>query len=799
MIDLRSDLNSEIHSCLTAENVTPCPLAGATEVITTPYFPVRMTSYSLFEKHEPNSVLWRANTMGKRFPLKVHVIKESSQLRNLRSCQMEAVEAITNYFKTGTILKDYDTALKLEGEEEDEGGTKVGRGGKKRKSDDVSNGLTEDPFHPCCMFQPEPMLKRNCKVSMPPGSGKSAVIVSLILTQPGMTLVITDSFENGKQILKTLVENTNAHYYMDVRLFVSDEKIRTLDSTLSKFALNGSNGVNAEDVMRKHILNGAGGVLIVDNIFFRGSVTEVDRRKNVRNRIAQSFWQLVIVDEADAVFTDNTRSIFDEGVHVADQGMRLKMRFKNSVSLSGTWLNVRNDKDLEWIDKNTGPMIYKTLSVDNEKMGYVSKMAVATILCKDSSDEHKTRLQSNDNLHIEPIMGLSLDKLKALEAIVKLHTFNGHKIMIFTNRKKQAQAVEGLFPGSRFVTGSTPSVSKAEAAQLFKTNKGGLWITTEILSRGADIPDVSVVINLANKGESPRDLYQRMGRAMRRAIFSRGWFYDILTPKHSKLADNCTFEDVKNARRYGVLKQEGYGERHLVIKSDDLPNLVAWQLCKETLKVPDDHKACKLFVDYSNLPFATDNPIVNVSLLLLLTEQEKSEPKPVKQTKGKNPETEHRIALLKAFRKEQNSRKGRASTSKTSDTTATRRPVTTLSTSVTEFQDAERIEQLAVYEGLEVGQDILSRSAESIHSEAKKIMVEAHRKRTEDQDMEGLLSTYDTAEERIDAEKTVQECCTFLYEIERVDNQFVTQKELDISLLSVKQETAKMTARVRGV
>ena len=437
---------------------------------------------------------------------------------------------------------------------------------------------------------------RGCKLSIPCGGGKTAIIILLALLHGGPTLVITNNAENALQIVKTIISETNIHLFAKVKLIRLKtngtkqvcESSRPSTGGKQKLPLSEEDRILEDCIVkdtfvtdgepnRRHFLpNGAcHGITVLDFQSYKELPKSSDGRTSFRQKLYQSFWPLVLFDEADSVFTHDTQKAFGEGVRLDFDdndglGQRTRIvpfRFKHAVYMSGTWF--RGDEAGREFLRNAGKTLYVERGVDLERRGLLAKVRVTTIVCKD--DEWAAPFMDEN----QQLRGASPDKCRILELLVTLHLYYGHKIMIFSRYLSQVATLRNMFPSAFVVDGASPDRERLKRD--FLSKKGAIWATTSIGSRGFDTPDVSVVINFANYGESPAKLSQRMGRALR-DFYQQAWMYDLVSGKDQNWCKSGIIDDIRMAERYAILKHDGYLPRMNVLLSEDVRGRVMQNL-----------------------------------------------------------------------------------------------------------------------------------------------------------------------------------------------------------------------------
>lgn len=445
----------------------------------------------------------------------------------------------------------------------------------------------------------------SCKMSVPCGGGKTAIMLLLAIIHGGNCLIVTNNVENALNILKTIIFQTNIHLVAPVRLirpaandkqFASEKKGKNnQDQAFVNSFIVKEDSVSDGDASRRHFLSNSGinGVTIADVCSFKAIANSSDARSTLRRLIFQSHWRLVQFDEADAVSTKDFREAmengsimnFDDGDGRGNILRRVPLCADHIVYLSGTWHRGLDDDGRRFL-RDAGKMIYMCKSVDLEETGLLAKVAIASIVCKDDDWTMPFLNDRQNDDRRAPLRGMSVEKCRVLERLVTMHLFYGHKIMIFSRYVSQVDSLAKMFPNAFVVKGATSN--REELKEQFKAKMGAIWATTTIGDRGFDVPDVQVVINLSNYGESPGKLFQRMGRALRALLGyqKKAWFYDLLSPIDQPFAASADRASILSAPRYSILVNDGYGDRVRVMKSEQVKELVLAELELESEQLP---------------------------------------------------------------------------------------------------------------------------------------------------------------------------------------------------------------------
>ena len=380
---------------------------------------------------------------------------------------------------------------------------------------------------------------RVCRLSVPCGGGKTAIIAWLCALRGGNILVGTDVAANALHILFVLLKQTNIAEYMNVRIVRGTEDGNQLDTS----------GMDEDDkrLLERHVImrymgdprfnmplvpdNSIGNIIIVDSMLIRlDEKSSIPAKKTLRAALSLLNWNLMIFDEVDRFFTNDTRKPFEEGFQYAKESVlpkALSMRFNvpDAVMMSGTWRegdesNTREAPD--WL-KRCGPMLMRIKTYDLAKQGILAMPHFHLVVCKDVP-ESKFGFYipqiNRTNVHKEDFtFGLSFGMKSVIERIVEMQSLVKGKTMIFSTLENETRALATLFPSAILVTGSTDTASKTILTQKFRQENSqylatrNVWITTSIGGRGTDISDVTAIILIG--GEASDTKWQQIGRGLR--------------------------------------------------------------------------------------------------------------------------------------------------------------------------------------------------------------------------------------------------------------------------------------------
>ena len=423
---------------------------------------------------------------------------------------------------------------------------------------------------------------KNIRVRMPCGSGKTAICIWSAILFARSTLIVTDSFENAIQTLKFILRCTNVARTFDVKFVCTDDgdvkkELASFSDALPvgvKITRTDGDLLNDEgNATRRHILDdgGAVGIVIMSSNLFKDRKKSGDAAIILRRTVFQSTFDLLVVDEADTTMANGVRSALEEGV-LADSGVfnpeaqsstrsRYTLRYKFGLFLSATWCRgVSDPKGAEYLLNI--PQVVSMTAKQIADMGLIARSYINIVVCEDEEKWRRERSASLRNTHLKDLMP---SHMRAIESIVNMHAYYGHKIMIYTHYISQFRTLERLFPNAWTISGEQDNRPEILGEMQTQTEYGKPFIllATNVCCTGLDIPDLNVVINAVNFGESDRNLTQRFGRASRlHAGKDKCYLYDIVaTGQHdwvSKMIDPEDALEWSDVPRYSLLVADGY-------------------------------------------------------------------------------------------------------------------------------------------------------------------------------------------------------------------------------------------------
>tara|TARA_B110000858_G_scaffold151661_1_gene172729 strand:+ start:18 stop:1955 length:1938 start_codon:yes stop_codon:yes gene_type:complete len=340
------------------------------------------------------------------------------------------------------------------------------------------------------------------------------------------------------QALHFILQHTNLNHYIPCfahRVTVhGTEVVRATSSSDNKNTRHGH--------LRHCFLNSEAGLAILDrNFFVEGTDKSSDERIKIVKQLAQSDYDLLVIDE----FSENaTPKLINELVvgkvydstsvwgNVGSPKTRYSMTWNFSMMLFVCGVFFRRDSKagslMSTINVINRPLNCMDL-IKNRLIAHVRYIVVALPVESDpcvALDKIKNGLCEYSVNH--RVHGNSFDatkkvlgcvggfKLMALDAIIKFHSVLNHKIMIFCQYLCIVKIIKMLYKDAVVIENDSTESDREEAYANFGTINSGtdVIITTSIGGVGFDQPLCQVVISIAAH-DSPSASRQNLGRAER--------------------------------------------------------------------------------------------------------------------------------------------------------------------------------------------------------------------------------------------------------------------------------------------
>tara|TARA_B110000971_G_scaffold221687_1_gene269914 strand:+ start:4338 stop:6929 length:2592 start_codon:yes stop_codon:yes gene_type:complete len=475
----------------------------------------------------------------------------------------------------------------------------------------------------------------NFRVRLPCGAGKTALGIWVCLLIGKNALFLTDTVENSVQVLKALLLHTNIASIYQVKIVRQETETKDKLRTFCEEAKVDIDRIYTDKIcsdentyFKRHILEdgGAYGIVIMDSHTFKEQQKAGEKAQVLRRTLFQGPIDTLIVDEADSTLTETMRDSLLHGVvgepvplqdsHDCDSILRtFRLNHKHGMFMSATWYRGEDNPGAQYLF--TIPQIVSEKAITMEERGYISNSSMNIVVCHPSAidttvtaafklgaTKRKSKVGEQTTFSNAWLKDLTPSKMRAIETIVKFHTRFGHKILIYAHHIIEINILESMFPSCVRLTGEETK-SRMESLQKMaeKTNAYGekqsnVYVASKICSNGLDLPDLHVVINAVNFGESPREERQRGGRSSRRFPGKeKCWYYSMMGIDEEPwvaplLAD--PMNEFKKVQRYEILRMDGYdASRMNVWKDADLRSQMMGYLVEEETKHPNLHDAAK--------------------------------------------------------------------------------------------------------------------------------------------------------------------------------------------------------------
>lgn len=426
---------------------------------------------------------------------------------------------------------------------------------------------------------------RNFRVKMPCGSGKTLMLIWCALLFGHNTLILTNSLENTIQLVTYILDNTSIASMFDVQF------VRSRDGPSSS-QVKGSHDNRIAELMaqhssdwsgdcsnetQRHILphGGVNGLLVCDINTFKERTDPGKETANLRRRLFQAPIDLLLIDEADSSLVQRVRDALVRGVHGevaagptgnlpgASRDRSYVLQYKVGLFMSATWSRGLSDPAGAHYICNI-PQIVNVTPAELIVKKLIAEPSINVVKCSIGDDDEWLRSMCDCKLASQNHKGtdlktLSPSAMRVIEALVNHHAFYCHKIMIYVHHMNEFHALERLFPEALTIngvlTGREEVLTKMKARAEY--DAPFVLISTNVCSTGLNIPDLDVVINAVNFGESDRTQMQRGGRSSRTADGKeRAWVYELIPHSHPWSPDGT--KEWWTVPRLKLLKEDGY-------------------------------------------------------------------------------------------------------------------------------------------------------------------------------------------------------------------------------------------------
>jgi len=266
-----------------------------------------------------------------------------------------------------------------------------------------------------------------------------------------------------------------------------------------------------------------------------------DMAQTMIDSISEREWGLMILDE----------------VHVAPARMfRRVMSVVNAhCKLGLTATLVREDNLISHLNFLVGPKLYEANWMDLTQQGYLANVQCCEVWCPMTTEFYEQYLSDDlPSRNKQLLYVLNPTKVRACDYLVKYHEKRGDKIIIFCDDIAALEVYCELVQ-CKMIWGETPERDRREVLDKFKS---GSEINTIGLSRvgdvALDLPEASVIIQVASHFGARRQEAQRLGRILRPKPNPTGGFNAFFYT----MVSTDTKEMYHSSKRQQYLIDQGY-------------------------------------------------------------------------------------------------------------------------------------------------------------------------------------------------------------------------------------------------
>lgn len=265
--------------------------------------------------------------------------------------------------------------------------------------------------------------------------------------------------------------------------------------------------------------------------------------KQIMDKIKKREWGLMLLDE----------------VHVApaETFRRVVGIVKAHCKLGLTATLVREDEKHTDLYYLIGPKHYEANWMDLANRGYLADVKCVEVWCPMTREFHQAYLDSNDAKK-KLLYVMNPNKFRSCEYLINYHTQRGDKVIVFSdNLFALREYAERL--SHYYICGDTKHYERTEVIEKFKNSDNvNCLFLSKVGDIALDIPNASVIIQIASHFGSRRQEAQRLGRILRAKHRSEknptgknvAYFYTLVSQD--------TKEMYYSSKRQRFLVQQGY-------------------------------------------------------------------------------------------------------------------------------------------------------------------------------------------------------------------------------------------------
>jgi DNA excision repair protein ERCC-3 len=260
------------------------------------------------------------------------------------------------------------------------------------------------------------------------------------------------------------------------------------------------------------------GVIVITtySMFRRGIKSGKQEANPGAKRIVGHNWGLLILDEVHMAPADVTEDV-----------MRHMTKVKCKVGLTATL--VREDAKVSSLDILVGPKLYEAKWMALADNGYIARVRCLEVMCPMTSEFSRRYLEATEFRAKMRLWTLNPNKYLACLYILKLHKERQDKVLIFIDDLVTLHSYADQLMGQGFTVkamhGQTPEKERNEMIKAYKGTQGfAVLLLSSVGDVAIDLPEASVLIEVAAHFGSRRQEAQRLGRILRAKANLEGMF-----------------------------------------------------------------------------------------------------------------------------------------------------------------------------------------------------------------------------------------------------------------------------------
>jgi DNA excision repair protein ERCC-3 len=251
------------------------------------------------------------------------------------------------------------------------------------------------------------------------------------------------------------------------------------------------------------------GVIVITtySMFRRGLASGKQQANAGAKKIVGHNWGLLILDEVHMAPADVTEDV-----------MRHMTKVKCKVGLTATL--VREDAKVQSLDILVGPKLYEAKWMALADNGYIARVRCLEVMCPMTSEFSRRYLEATEFRAKMRLWTLNPNKYVACLYILNLHKERRDKVLIFIDDLVTLHSYEEQLNQQGYsvkaMHGQTQERDRNEMIKEYKSTQGfAVLLLSSVGDVAIDLPEASVLIEVAAHFGSRRQEAQRLGRILR--------------------------------------------------------------------------------------------------------------------------------------------------------------------------------------------------------------------------------------------------------------------------------------------